>query len=41
MCETVNIMGYCNCGVAVKWFVCIGVLKVCVDFGEVVSGIHD
>lgn len=41
MCETVSIMGYCICGIAVEWFVCIGVLKVCVDFGEVVSCIHD
>ena len=34
-------MGYCVCWVVGEEFVCTVVLNVCVDFGEVVSCVHD
>ena len=39
--ENVSIIGYCVCWVVGEQFVCIVVLKVCVDFGVVVSSVHD
>ena len=36
-----NILSYCSGWVVVKWFLCVAILKVCVEFVEVVCGVHD
>ena len=41
MYESANIMGYCACWMVGEWFVYILILKVCVDFCEVVSCVHN
>ena len=38
--ESACIIGYCTYWVVGEWFVCIVVLQVCVDFGELVSCVH-
>ena len=39
--ESASIVGYCVCWVGSEWFACIVLLKVYVDFGEVVRSVHD
>ena len=39
--DSASIMGYGVCCAVGEEFVCIVVLKVCVDFGEVVSCVQD
>ena len=38
--ESACIIDYCTCWVVGEWFVCTTILKVVVDFGEVVSCVH-
>ena len=38
--ESACIIGYCTYWVVGEWSVCIVVLQVCVDFGELVSCVH-
>lgn len=38
--ESTCIIGYCNCWIVGEWFICVGVLQVCVNFDEVVFCVH-
>ena len=38
--DSACIIDCCTWWVVGEWFVCIPVLQVCVDFGEVVSCVH-
>ena len=38
--ESACIIDYCTCWVAGEWFVCTTILKVVVNFAEVVSCVH-
>ena len=39
--KSASIMGYCVCWVVSDWFVCIVIWKVCLNFGERVSCVHN
>ena len=41
MYESAGIMRFCSGWVVGKWFVYVAILKVRVDFVEVVPGVHD
>ena len=38
--ESAYIIDYCTCWVVGESFVCITILQVCVDFGEIVFCVH-
>lgn len=38
--ESTCIIGYCICWIVGEWFICVGVLQVCVNFDEVVFCVH-